>query len=45
LRFEDFLTTLDDEATAVQSITPLQVAELECRQIVCELRASGPPDM
>ncbi len=29
LRFEDFLTTLDDEGTAVQSITPLQVAELQ----------------
>lgn len=31
LRFEDFLTTLDDEGTAVQSITPLQVAELQPR--------------
>lgn len=29
LRFEDFLTTLDDEETAVESITPLHVAELK----------------
>jgi hypothetical protein len=29
LRFEDFLTTFDDEETAVESITPLQVAELK----------------
>ena len=37
LRFEDFLTTLDDERTAVQSITPLQVAELQPRDrlLVC----------
>src|ERR1700756_2927626 len=28
LRFEDFLTTFDDEASAVESITPLQVAQL-----------------
>jgi hypothetical protein len=31
LRFEDFLTTFDDEETAVQSITPLQAAELKPR--------------
>ena len=31
LRFEDFLTTVDDEGTAVQSITPLEVAELQPR--------------
>jgi hypothetical protein len=29
LRFEDFLTTFDDEETAVESITPLEVAELK----------------
>lgn len=29
LRFEDFLTTFDDEETAAQSITPLEVAELK----------------
>src|SRR5579863_7159403 len=29
LRFEDFLTTFDDEETAVESITPLQVAALK----------------
>jgi hypothetical protein len=29
LRFEDFLTTFDDEETPVESITPLQVAELK----------------
>jgi hypothetical protein len=29
LRFEDFLTTFDDEETAVESIMPLQVAELK----------------
>ena len=29
LRFEDFLTTFDDEETAVESITPLRVAELK----------------
>ena len=29
LRFEDFLTTFDDEETAVESIVPLQVAELK----------------
>jgi hypothetical protein len=29
LRLEDFLTTFEDEETAVQSITPLQVAELQ----------------
>jgi hypothetical protein len=28
LRFEDFLTTFDDEEYAVESITPLEVAEL-----------------
>jgi hypothetical protein len=31
LRFQDFLTTFDDEGTVVQSITPLQVAELRPR--------------
>lgn len=29
LRFEDFLTTFDDEETAIESIMPLQVAELK----------------
>jgi hypothetical protein len=29
LRLEDFLTTFDDQETAVESITPLQVAELK----------------
>jgi hypothetical protein len=29
LRFEDFLNTFDDGESAVQSITPLQVAELK----------------
>src|SRR5215472_7100319 len=29
LGLEDFLTTFDDEETAVESITPLQVAELK----------------
>jgi hypothetical protein len=29
LRFEDFLNTFDDGKSAVQSITPLQVAELK----------------
>jgi hypothetical protein len=29
LRFEDFLPTFDDEETVVESITPLQVAELK----------------
>jgi hypothetical protein len=29
LRFEDFLTTFDDEETTGESITPLQVAELK----------------
>jgi hypothetical protein len=29
LRFEDFLSTFDDEETAVESITPLEVAELK----------------
>jgi hypothetical protein len=29
LRFEDFLTTFDDEESAVESIAPLQVAELK----------------
>ena len=29
LRFEDFLNTFDDEETALESITPLQVAELK----------------
>jgi len=29
LRFKDFLTTFDDEEAAVESITPLQVAELK----------------
>ena len=29
LRFEDFLTTFDDEETGVESIMPLQVAELQ----------------
>ena len=28
-RFEDFLTTSNDEETAVESITPLEVAELK----------------
>ncbi len=31
LRFEDFLTTFHHEETAVQSITPLQVVELQPR--------------
>ena len=42
LHFEDFLTTLDDEGTAVQSITPLQVAELQPRDrllvVTCDYR-------
>ena len=29
LRFDDFLTAFDDEEAAVESITPLQVAELK----------------
>ena len=29
LRFEDFLTTFDDEEAAILSITPLEVAELK----------------
>jgi len=29
LRLEDFLTTFDDEGTSVQSITPLEAAELQ----------------
>jgi len=31
LRFEDFLATFDDEETVVQSITPLEAAELQPR--------------
>ena len=31
LRFGDFLTTFDDQETVIESITPLQVAELKPR--------------
>ena len=29
MHFDDFLTSFDEEETAVQSITPLEVAELQ----------------
>ena len=34
LRFEDFLTTFEDEETALESITPLQVAAEAERSLV-----------
>jgi hypothetical protein len=40
LRFEDFLTTFDDEETAVESILPLQVAELRPRDRLLIVRCN-----
>ena len=45
LRFEDFLTTFRHEETAVQSITPLRVVELQPRDrflvVTCDYQLAG----